>query len=58
MTSGDRYHRALEQRGEARHEVRDDAMDPGLRDREHGGELAQREVGAERDADDTESRRK
>jgi hypothetical protein len=41
--------RIVEQGGQAWRHVRDDAMRLGLRDREHGGQLANRQVGAERD---------
>jgi hypothetical protein len=41
-----------EERGEAWHEVGDDAMCLRTRDREHRRQLAEREVRAEREADE------
>jgi hypothetical protein len=43
-------HRAIEQRGEPRSQVCDDAMRLGLGDREHGSELAYGQVRPEREA--------
>jgi hypothetical protein len=45
-------HRTLEQGGQARRHVRDDAMRLGFRDREHGSQLANGQVGPKRDTCD------
>jgi hypothetical protein len=45
-------HRTLEQRGQARRHVRDDAMRLGFRDRQHGSQLADGQVGAQGDTCD------